>query len=847
MRRVLLHRQVAEAIEASDADRVGILAEHFEKGEVWDKAITYLAQSARGARQLFAMEEALHFWDRAISLAKQHPKAIPQPMLLDLYEQRGETRGLVGGHVTEAVADLRLVLNAVQEAGDQDKERLVLTRIGQVYRYGDRYSEALDYLKAALEVARRGGDERFVADALYHLGTTVWSQGHNDQALAYHQEAVDICQRLELTDLVAVQAFHGLGEAYFLAGRAEEAIVLYEKSLELAHQIQDKGYVSENLGNMGMAMQVYGIADYDRAKKVMARALEISQSAHLEWHSTQIQGPLGLAHGLSGNYQQALEYLNKSLRIAESIEAKRFHSLLLDMYGTIWQELNLPDRAKIAHKQAVALAQQADAGWWMPRLQANLAIDRLRLGDLDGEKILQSTFEKAMSRRLEIHAVRCLEGLAELALAQSKPHQALHYAEQLQHLAEPGGMRELVAQAHRWRGEALLALGELKMAAAELEQALGLAEAIGRPRLAWDLHAALAKVYRGQKKEEVALEHEAQVKQIVDNLANNLPDPTIRKALRAGSKAELDAEIHQAVWECNKALDVGIEEVHAKHKPDTLSAPMDQRYVQEALIASGGMGEVYQGHDTETGQRVAIKRLKPDLVTHNPDAVKRLIREGEILRHLNHPNIVKMLTTLEAEGQPLIIMEYVPGGSLRDLLEQHPQLPLERVLAISLELADALARAHHLGIIHRDLKPANVLLAEDGTPRLTDFGVAYLAQQEARLTQEGAILGTSVYMSPEAWRGEALDARSDIWSFGALLYEMLAGRPPFAAQQIAAVVTAILNDPVPELAQFRADVPPVLVELIKHMLTKERELRIDSMRQVAAGLEVIRREGTSYS
>jgi serine/threonine protein kinase len=144
------------------------------------------------------------------------------------------------------------------------------------------------------------------------------------------------------------------------------------------------------------------------------------------------------------------------------------------------------------------------------------------------------------------------------------------------------------------------------------------------------------------------------------------------------------------------------------------------------LIASGGMGEVYQGRDTETGQRVAIKRLKPELVAQHPEMIQRLIREGEALRQLNHPNIVQVLATIESEDQPLIVMEYVPGGSLRELLEDQPQLPLDRVLDISLELADALARAHHLDILHRDLKPDNVLLAEDGTPRLTDFGVAYL-------------------------------------------------------------------------------------------------------------------------
>ena len=225
----------------------------------------------------------------------------------------------------------------------------------------------------------------------------------------------------------------------------------------------------------------------------------------------------------------------------------------------------------------------------------------------------------------------------------------------------------------------------------------------------------------------------------------------------------------------------------------------------------------------------------------DPEIVARFIREGEALRQLNHPNIVKMLAAEERDNAHLIIMEYVPGGSLRELLDAEGQLPVRRVLDIGLELADALTRAHHLAIIHRDIKPANVLLAADGTPRLTDFGIAYFSQRETRLTQAGSFMGSPVYMSPEACQGEELDARSDIWSFGALLYEMLAGRPPFANEQITATLIAILNDPIPDLNQFRPETPLRLEALINSMLIKEQEKRISSVRQVAAELEIIRK------
>ncbi|HEX2906656.1 MAG TPA: serine/threonine-protein kinase, partial [Phototrophicaceae bacterium] len=148
------------------------------------------------------------------------------------------------------------------------------------------------------------------------------------------------------------------------------------------------------------------------------------------------------------------------------------------------------------------------------------------------------------------------------------------------------------------------------------------------------------------------------------------------------------------------------------------------RYEIGPLLGRGGMGAVYQGVDLQTQEPVAIKVLRPELVYQAPELIERFRREGEALQKLNHPNIVKVLAALEVEGQPYLIMEYVGGGTLGDLLKNQPRLPLERALAIALELTDALTRTHHLNIIHRDIKPSNVLLAEDGTPRLTDFGPA---------------------------------------------------------------------------------------------------------------------------
>ncbi|MDX1994005.1 MAG: protein kinase [bacterium] len=266
------------------------------------------------------------------------------------------------------------------------------------------------------------------------------------------------------------------------------------------------------------------------------------------------------------------------------------------------------------------------------------------------------------------------------------------------------------------------------------------------------------------------------------------------------------------------------------------------RFRMEGLAGQGGMATVYRGVDTLTGDEVAVKLLKPEIIQAEPDIVARFDREGEALRRLNHPNIVKVLTTVTEQGQHYVVMEYVGGGDLRQLIDDHRRraeyIPVSRILEIALDLSDALSRAHRLRIIHRDIKPANVLVAEDGTPRLTDFGVAQFTDS-TRVTQSGAMIGTLAYLSPEACLGDALDARADIWAFGVMLYELLALRRPFEELSTAALLTAILSKQPESLAELRPDAPPALIALVEKMLVKDRDQRIDSVRQVGAQLEAI--------
>ncbi|HEX3049506.1 MAG TPA: serine/threonine-protein kinase, partial [Aggregatilineaceae bacterium] len=256
------------------------------------------------------------------------------------------------------------------------------------------------------------------------------------------------------------------------------------------------------------------------------------------------------------------------------------------------------------------------------------------------------------------------------------------------------------------------------------------------------------------------------------------------------------------------------------------------------LLGRGGMGDVYRGRDTQTDDFVAVKILHTQIVQENPQLVDRFEREGEALRKLNHPNIVKVLATIQEENRHYLIMEFVGGGSLRDQLDAQESLPVEQVLNVALDLCDALTRAHRMNIIHRDIKPDNVLLAEDGTPRLTDFGVAHLGDR-TRLTQTGSVIGTYAYLSPEACNGLDLDERADIWSFGVMLFEMLAGRLPFDETSTAAMLTAILTKPTPDIARLRPDIPSELAHLISSMLEKDRDRRISSVRVVGAEIEAL--------
>jgi serine/threonine protein kinase len=258
------------------------------------------------------------------------------------------------------------------------------------------------------------------------------------------------------------------------------------------------------------------------------------------------------------------------------------------------------------------------------------------------------------------------------------------------------------------------------------------------------------------------------------------------------------------------------------------------RYRSQTVIGEGAFGKVFRAADLQTGQTVAIKQLKPD-VAENAEHLARFMREIELLNKLNHPGIVKVLDTINLGASHYIVLEYLAEGDLRSRLKRG-RLPVRDTIKIALELADALARTHHLNIIHRDIKPENVLLAADGSPRLTDFGIAHIDSAD-HLTQTGYILGTLRYSAPEVLNGDPISKQSDVWSLGIMLYEMLTGELPFEHVTLSKLLTAILEAPVPSLRCACDDCEDALVALVNDMLQRDLAKRTSSMREVASRLE----------
>lgn len=257
------------------------------------------------------------------------------------------------------------------------------------------------------------------------------------------------------------------------------------------------------------------------------------------------------------------------------------------------------------------------------------------------------------------------------------------------------------------------------------------------------------------------------------------------------------------------------------------------RYRLLSPLGEGGMAAVYRGRDLRLNREVAIKILREEL-TRDPDFLARFEREAQFVAGLSHANIVPVYDVGEDQGSRFIVMEYIRGRTLKDMLDTGGPLPPERAVEIMVSVLDALRYAHANGIIHRDVKPHNILIMQDGSAKLADFGIAHLA--EGSSTRTAAILGSAHYLSPEQARGEEATVASDIYACGIVLYEMLDGRPPFDGSNALAIAHQHLHAAPPPFAGGHAFIPPDIAAAVTRALAKRPEDRFPDTGAFAAAL-----------
>jgi hypothetical protein len=260
------------------------------------------------------------------------------------------------------------------------------------------------------------------------------------------------------------------------------------------------------------------------------------------------------------------------------------------------------------------------------------------------------------------------------------------------------------------------------------------------------------------------------------------------------------------------------------------------RYELEELLGVGGMARVYRAHDRVLERTVALKVLD-ERYGGDREHAERFRREARAIARLSHPNIVTVIDRGDVDGSQYIVFEHVRGANLKELLRERRRFPPAQALAVVHQAARGLAFAHEHGVVHRDVKPQNVLVDDDGVAKVTDFGIARSASIDDELTETGTVLGTGDYISPEQATGERVDERSDQYSLGALLYELLTGEVPYPAESVVTAAMRHVHDPIPSVRERRPDVSPRVDAVVRRALAKRPEERYPSMDALIAALE----------
>jgi len=263
-----------------------------------------------------------------------------------------------------------------------------------------------------------------------------------------------------------------------------------------------------------------------------------------------------------------------------------------------------------------------------------------------------------------------------------------------------------------------------------------------------------------------------------------------------------------------------------------------------AKLGEGGMGVVYKAEDTRLKRIVALKFLSD--IALGGEEKSRFLREAQAAAALNHPNICTIYAIDEVDGQMFIAMEFIVGQSLREKIEAGP-LKIDEAIKFAMQVADGLQAAHEKGITHRDIKSANLMITEKSQVKIMDFGLAKLSRGGTMLTKKGMTLGTAAYMSPEQARGEVVDHRTDIWSLGVVLYEMISGRLPFRGEYEAAMMYSILNEDPEPLTSLRSNVPIDLERVVAKMLAKNPAARYQHVDELPVDLKTIDLSATGTS